>query len=104
MDENGNINIVGTTIFKLPQGRLITQGPLSLRPVDIPMKTAFGMNVTHITGAGREGNTIVKGTKKYKFATANVRLSGMVDMSEFTGEVGDPVQFSCFFVISNIEL
>ena len=102
-EDTGNINIIGTTIFKLPQGKLFTQGPLSLRPVDIPMATSYGMTVTHITGAGREGNTIVKGTKKYANAEANVRLSGMVDMSNFAG-IGTPVKFSCIFVISEIDL
>ena len=102
-EATGNINIVGTTVFKFPEGTLTTQGPLAIRPVDIPMKSAFGMNVTHITGAGREGNTIVSGTGKYANATANVRLSGMVDMELFNGTF-TPIGFSCLFVISNIEL
>ena len=93
------IALVGTSYFHLPQGTLITRGLTSVQPVLQPTVTTWGQNITHITGASGTGNAIIGGTKRFAGATGTVRLSGMVDLSEFAGNVGDPMTFDCLFVI-----
>ena len=93
-----SIRLIGTTIFSLRGGKLISQGQTTVRPViweDQPN--------THITGAipQPDSNSILAGTRRFRNASGTVRLSGAVDMSGFTAETGEgPIAFSCLFVIT----
>jgi len=98
-DVGGSIALVGTTYFYLPQGNLITRGNTTVQPVTQDTFTADGHEMTHVTGAAGTGNAILEGTKRFKNSTGTVRLSGMVDMSQFGAAVGDPITFDCLFVI-----
>ncbi len=93
------VALVGTSYFHLPQGTLITRGNTSVQPVLQPTVTTWGQNITHITGASGTDNAIIGGTKRFSGATGTARLSGMVDLSGFTGALGDPMTFDCLFVI-----
>lgn len=93
------VALVGTSYFHMPQGTLITRGLTSVQPVLQPTVTTWGQNITHITGASGTGNAIIGGTKRFAGATGTVRLSGMVDLSEFGGNIEDPMTFDCLFVI-----
>jgi len=95
----GGVALVGTSYFHLPQGTLITRGYTSVQPVTQTTETTWGQGITHITGASDTGNAIIGGTRRFAGATGTVRLSGMVDLSEFGGNVGDPMTFDCLFVI-----
>lgn len=91
--------LVGTTFFNMPNGTLITRGSTTVQPVLHPTVTPNGINMTHITGASSDGNSILDGTGRFKNATGTVRLSGMVNMTNFTGNVGTPISFDCLFII-----
>lgn len=103
MDENGNVALIGTTFFYLPGGKLITRGAVTVQPVpeDFNLVSADGHPYSHITGSAStsEHNSIIGGTGKYENSTGRARLSGMVDMAEFTMNEGDPLAFSCLFVV-----
>ena len=91
--------LVGTTYFHLPQGTLITRGNTTVQPALHPTVTPSGQPVTHITGAADDGNGIIGGTGSFMNSVGTVRLSGMVDMTNFDGNVGEPIVFDCLFVI-----
>lgn len=91
--------LVGTTYFNLPQGTLVTRGTTTVQPVTQGITTASGQLITHVTGAAGTDNAILRGTKRFKNSTGTVRLSGMVDMSQFFGALGEPIAFDCLFVI-----
>lgn len=93
------IALVGTTYFNLPQGELIVRGNTTVQPVLHPTVTPAGQTMTHITGAASPDNAVLSGTRRFAGAEGTVRLSGMVDMSGFGGEVGDPISFDCLFVV-----
>ncbi|MFT4940322.1 MAG: hypothetical protein ACI88A_003374 [Paraglaciecola sp.] len=92
--------LVGTTYFHLPQGTLVTRGNTTVQPVTQNTVTPTGQVITHITGASGTGNSILYGDGKFAGSTGTLRLSGMVDLSNFTGTVGDPIAFDCLFVIN----
>ena len=94
------VAVVGTTYFHLPQGTLISRGLTTAQPVVHLTTTTSGQPVTHITGASSTENAILGGTNGFEQSTGTVRLSGMVDMSGFMGNPGDPVSFDCIFVIN----
>ena len=91
--------LVGTSIFNLPSGSLMTRGKTTVQPALQEIVTPDGQMITHITGASGTGNAILGGTGRFKNATGTARLSGMVDLSNFFGNVGDPMAFDCLFVI-----
>ena len=97
------IRLIGTTIFRLPDGDLVTRGNITAQPTLVPTTVANELEpaqvMDHVTGSAREGNTIISGTGKYKNAKGNARLSGLVNVSGLTGAVGDPMAFSCIFDI-----
>jgi hypothetical protein len=93
------VKLVGTTYFHMPQGDLVVRGNTSVQPVFHPIETPDGQSMTHITGAAGIGNAVIDGTKLFAGATGTARLSGMVDMSAFFTNVGDPITFNCIFVI-----
>ena len=70
-----------------------------MQPVTQGITTASGQLITHVTGAAGTDNAILGGTKRFKNSTGTVRLSGMVDMSQFFGALGEPIAFDCLFVI-----
>lgn len=92
-----SIALIGTTVFELHRGTIISQGTTTVRPVTWPDQPN-----THITGAIPEpgANSIKAGTRRYSNASGSVRLSGSVDMSDFVTETGEgTISFSCLFVI-----
>lgn len=93
------VALVGTTYFHLPSGSLITRGKTSVQPVFHPTITPRGQSITHITGASSNQNSVIGGTDRFADLMGKVRLSGMVDMSKFAGNVSDPIVFDCLFVI-----
>lgn len=93
------VALVGTTYFHLQGGTLITRGKTSVQPVFHPTVTPRGLTVTHITGASSDQNSIIGGTGRFAGATGTARLSGMVSMANFAGNVGDPINFDCLFVV-----
>ncbi|USD35910.1 hypothetical protein [Ferrimonas sp. SCSIO 43195] len=93
------ISLVGTTYFHLPQGTLVTRGNTTVQPVIQNTMTPSGQMITHITGASGTGNAILWGSNRFAGAMGTVRLSGMVDMTNFAGNPGDPIVFDCLFVI-----
>jgi len=92
--------LVGTTTFHLPQGDLVVRGNTTVQPVLHPTVTPSGQDITHITGASSTENAVIEGTRRFAGAVATARLSGMVDLSGFTGNVGDPITFDCLFVVN----
>lgn len=94
------LSLIGTTIFNLPGGTLVTRGSTTVQPVLKQTITPTGQPITHITGAADSGNAVISGTGRFRNSTGTVRLSGMVDMSGFGGSVGDPIVFDCLFVVN----
>lgn len=93
------VALVGTTYFNLPSGTLITRGNTTVAEILHDITTPKGQMMTHITGEAGEDNAIIGGTGRFEYATGTARLSGMVNLSKFTGAVGDPITFDCIFVI-----
>ena len=93
------VALVGTSYFHLPGGSLITRGKTSVQPVLHPTVTPRGLTVTHITGAASDKNSVIGGTGRFANTSGKVRLSGMVSMADFAGNVGDPIVFDCLFVV-----
>jgi hypothetical protein len=95
-----SLQIIGTTIFELPAGTIISQGKTSVRPVTWPSESQPN---THITGAipFDDENSIMATTGRYKNSTGTVRLSGAVDMTDFVTETGlGQLDFTCLFIIT----
>ena len=93
------LGLIGTTYFHLPQGTLITRGKTTVQPVLHETVSASGQTFTHITGAAGSGNAIIGGDGRFASVTGTSRLSGMVNMENFSGNVGEPIVFDCLFVI-----
>lgn len=93
------VALVGTTYFRLASGTLITRGKTSVQPVFHPTVTPRGVTVTHITGASSDQNSVIGGSGRFASATGTARLSGMVNMANFGGSVGDPITFDCLFIV-----
>ncbi len=98
--DNGGLALVGTTYFYMHHGMLITRGRTTVQPTNHSTTTPSGQMITHITGASGTSNAILYGTDRFADSTGTVRLSGMVDMTYFEGNVGDPIAFDCLFVIN----
>ena len=63
--------LVGTTIFNLPGGTLISRGSTSVRPIlTNPAETP----ITHVTGAipNPGVNSVIEGTGRFAGATGSV--------------------------------
>ncbi|ELR64793.1 hypothetical protein C942_01881 [Photobacterium marinum] len=104
MEQDGGIKLIGTTFFNLPGGQIVTRGLTTVQPVLQDTVTPDGVDISHITGASSDKNSIIKATGKYKGHIGTVRLSGMVNLDEFTGEVGTPIFFDCLFIIDLKEI
>jgi len=96
------VALVGTTYFNFPQGELVVRGKTTVQPVLHPTVSASGQEMTHITGAASPDNAVISGTRRFAGAEGTVRLSGMVDMTEFGGGVDDPISFDCLFFVDLI--
>ena len=88
--------LVGTTIFRLPNGTFMSRGSTTVQPVTTSSPTP----VTHITGAiPMEGsNGVIQGTGAYTGLRAQVRLSGAVNMSQLNSD--NLLTFDCLFAIT----
>lgn len=91
--------LVGTTYFNFPQGELVVRGKTTVQPALHPTVSVSGQVMTHITGAASPDNAVISGTRQFAGAEGTVRLSGMVDMSAFDGNAGDPISFDCLFFV-----
>ena len=96
---NMGVALVGTTYFQLPSGTLIVRGKTSVQPVFHPTVTPRGLTATHITGASSNQNAVIGGAGRFAGTTGTVRLSGMVSMANFQGNIGDHISFDCLFVV-----
>lgn len=116
IDDGGVVSVnPGFTFleFFAPDGEvwsLMVSGSISVQPTLVETKTAWGMDVTHITGSSvnRNGtnNTCVGGSGPYDSAECVSRISGMVDMSNMIPQDIDnsTIGFSCFFSIEDLML
>ena len=94
------LTLIGTTYFHLPQGTLITRGSTPVQPVLwLPAVTPSGEEITHMTAATGMENSIIGGTGRFAGVTGTVRLGGLVNLSKFSGAVGDPIFFDCLFIV-----
>jgi len=93
------VALVGTTIFNLPGGTLTSRGKTTVQPITTnnPSETP----ITHITGAipNDGANSIIGGTGRFAGATGSVRLSGAVNLSNFSPPGSNDIVFDCLFVI-----
>ena len=82
-----------TTVFNLPQGRLVARGMTTV----VPIFGASSPEYTHVVGdVDPSTDNIVSGmgTNRFANSTGNVRLSGIVNLG-----VPGQILFNCIFVI-----
>lgn len=95
------VQLVGTTVFNLDDGRLVVQGLTSVQAVNWPTENS-NVVFTHITGANSPNDAVLRGegefgsTGAYANASARVRLSGQVDLSQLAD---GQITFDCIFVV-----
>jgi len=100
-ESGSGVQVVGTTIFNLEEGRLVFQGLTSVQPINWPTQND-DVVFTHITGANSPDNAIITGTGDlastgvFSNATVRARLSGQVDLSRVEEGV---ITFDCIFVL-----
>ncbi|MCP4202854.1 MAG: hypothetical protein GY769_13100 [bacterium] len=82
-----------TTIFNFPQGRLVARGLTTVVPIFGDSSPVY----THVVGDVDDQTSNIEsgGTRRFRRATGNVRLSGIVGM----GDYPNTVEFNCIFVI-----
>jgi hypothetical protein len=87
--------LVGTTVFRLPNGTFTTRGYTTVQPTTTTAPTP----ITHTTGAvPMDGsNGVLSGTGAYAHMAAQVRLSGAVNMSLLDSD--GLITFDCLFAI-----
>ena len=85
--------LTATTFFYFPGGTLVSQGLVTVQP-----KVDGLEEFTHVTGAAPapSENNVIYGDRKFKKATGSVRLSGLVNLSQFDFGV---IDFDCVFII-----
>lgn len=98
-DSGGGAGFVGTTFLNFPDGTIIAQGSFTAQPVLRETTTITGETITAITGAAKKGNSFIGGTGKYENSAGNVRVSGMIDGTDYAFMPGDPLYFDCIFEI-----
>ncbi|MCG7587420.1 hypothetical protein [Photobacterium sp. OFAV2-7] len=96
---NGGLQLVGTTFFKFPNGTIVTRGDTTVQPANKPIVTPEGEEITHITGASSDENAVIKTSGDFAWYRGTVRLSGMVNLTDFGGGVGEPIFFDCLFIL-----
>lgn len=118
VNEDGSVAVLpGFTFFDFfaPNGgtwTLMVAGNISVQPTvaQVDTKTAWGLEVTHITGSSMHldgiNNTVVGGSGPFDGAKGVSRISGMVNMSKvnMTDIPNSTLDFSCFFAIEGLEL
>ena len=89
---DGGFEIINTTYFRFPEGMIVSESRTSVQPAadDGSGRAIF------ITGEIADEPNIIRGTKAFRGATGNSRLSGIVDMTDF--DIGI-VSFDCIFII-----
>lgn len=97
--DGGGAGFIGTSFLYFPEGTIISQGKFTARPVLQETTSSTGVPITAITGAATEGNSIIWGSGKYENVQGNVRVSGMVNDTEYAFMPGDPIYFDCIFDI-----
>lgn len=97
--EGDGVKLIGTTYFYLSDGVIVTRGLTTVQPVLQETVTPNGNTITHITGASSDKNGVLKAYGDYAWHQGPVRLSGMVDLSQFSQSVGDPIHFDCLFTL-----
>ena len=87
------ISIDRTTIFNFPRGRLFANGLTTV----VPIFGASSPDYTHVVGDvdSTTQNLLPLGTGRFRDATGSVRLSGIVNLTDFP----DSILFNCIFVI-----
>lgn len=98
-EQDGGLKLIGTTFFNLPNGLIVTRGLTTVHPVLQETTTPDGHSISHITGASSDESGVLKAYGEFRGYQGTARLSGMVDLSGFAGNVGDPMFFDCLFVI-----
>jgi hypothetical protein len=88
--------LIGTTIFRLPNGTFVSRGYTTVQPVTTGVPTP----ATHITGAVPVdgSNGVLYGTGAFTGFAAQVRLSGAVNMSQLDSD--GLITFDCLFAIA----
>ena len=97
--ENGGMSLTATSFFHFPGGTLVSEGLVTVQP-KLPGLALDGLeDFTHVTGAAPSSseNNVIYGDGKFKKAYGSVRLSGLVDLSEFL--TAGSIVFDCVFVI-----
>ena len=90
--DGASFSINRTTVFNFPEGRLVASGLTTV----VPIFGGSSPDFTHVVGDVDDAtDNIVSGTGRFKNATGNVRLSGIVNLSSFPTTIG----FNCIFVI-----
>jgi hypothetical protein len=88
--------LIGTTIFRLPNGTFVSRGYTTVQPVTTSVPTP----ATHTTGAipVDGSNGVLYGTGAFAGFAAQVRLSGAVNMSQLDSD--GLITFDCLFAIA----
>lgn len=91
-DDNG-LMMTATSFFHFPGGTVVSQGLVTVQPV-----LHGASEYTHVTGAAPSPteNNVIYGDGKFSGAAGSVRLSGLVNMSNFGSGI---ILFDCLFVI-----
>jgi len=86
--------LTATTFFYFPGGTLVSQGLVTVQPKVLDSLEEF----THVTGAAPapSEDNVIYGDRKFKKAAGSVRLSGLVNLSQFDLGV---IDFDCVFII-----
>lgn len=90
--------IVNTTFFNLPGGQIVSRSLTTIQPVH-PDEVDPVSGPTHITGEVGQNDNILSGTGRFGEVSGSTRLSGAVDLRDFTLAAGSPITFDCIFVI-----
>lgn len=95
---DGGFVITSTSTFRLALGDVVTRARVTVLPVS---PAAFALNaalpnVTHLTGSipAPGVNNVLSGTKRYRSATGQYRVSGAVDLS-----IPGSERFNCIFIL-----
>ena len=90
------VSLTDYTIFDFPSGSIVSQSEVSIQPAQM----AGFPQVSHLTGSHPMpwDNNVLMGTRRFRNATGQVRLSGGVDMSKLASD--GQITFDCIFVIT----
>jgi len=93
---DSGMSLTATTFFYFPGGTLVSQGLVTVQPV-LTNKTE-NPQFTHVTGAAPlpSEKNVIYGDRRFRKATGSVRLSGLVNLSQFNAGV---IDFDCVFII-----